>query len=56
MPDISMCRNIECKLHDNCYRFKAEPNPYWQAYAQFEPYENGECDYFWNYDEYMKTD
>lgn len=54
MPDISMCRNIECPHHINCYRYKAEPNPYWQAYAQFEPDEEGRCEFFWDYDKYNK--
>lgn len=45
MPDISMCSNTECELKNECYRFKAKPNPYRQAYADFPGGKN--CIYFW---------
>lgn len=58
MPDISMCKNEECPLREKCYRFLAEPDPYWQTYADFK-YEikDGEvhCDYFWDNKEYKQT-
>lgn len=44
MPDISMCLNHSCPLKEKCYRYKAEVNSLWQAYADFT-YLNG-CDYF----------
>jgi len=44
MPDISMCRNKECPLKEQCYRFKATPNDY-QYYSDFE-YKGGNCEYF----------
>jgi len=46
MPDIAMCTNNECPKKDSCYRFKAEANPYWQAYSEFVVDEDGNCDYF----------
>ena len=46
MPDISMCQNQTCPLRDTCYRFKAKPDPYWQAYGGFKPDENGNCNYY----------
>lgn len=47
MPDISMCQNKECPLSKTCYRFLAEPDPYWQAYAGFQPDKNGKCEGYW---------
>lgn len=44
MPDISMCQNEKCPLKDNCYRYKAEPNPYRQSYGEFEY--KGDCEYY----------
>lgn len=45
MPDITMCNNNECILNSDCYRYNAEPNPYWQSWSYFEP--SGEnCDYY----------
>lgn len=36
MPDITMCEGqtelIECSLKENCYRYKAIPNEWRQAY------------------------
>lgn len=43
MPDISMCVNEECKRKETCYRYKAKPDKYMQAYGEFkEP-----CDHYW---------
>lgn len=36
MPDISMCKNKTCPKHNDCYRYRAKPNPYRQAYMNFE--------------------
>lgn len=48
MPDISMCDNISCPLKETCYRFKATPNPYRQAYADFKYDEvKKECNHYW---------
>lgn len=47
MPDISMCENTECDKHLYCYRFTAAPNPWRQAYADFKPGDDGQCENFW---------
>jgi len=46
MPDIVMCENKECYLASKCYRQVAEPDSYRQAYAHFEPDDDGECEWF----------
>jgi len=38
MPDITMCTQTLCPNSRHCYRVRAWPNPYWQAYMAF-PYE-----------------
>lgn len=35
MADITMCTNKQCPLSESCYRFKAKPNEYRQAYSAF---------------------
>lgn len=47
MPDISMCDNINCKLKENCYRFKAIPNKYHQSYNNFILDKKGNCKFYW---------
>jgi len=37
MPDITMCTNKTCPLHESCYRFKATPSEVYQSYQRFEP-------------------
>lgn len=32
MADIAMCKDTLCKSKETCYRFKAIPNEYRQAY------------------------
>ena len=34
--DITKCANKECKVKDNCLRYLATDNVYWQSYADFE--------------------
>ena len=49
MPDISMCNGNGCKRKDECYRYRATPDPYWQAYGNFdELIADGECKAFWS--------
>ena len=48
MADICMCYDDECPSRKSCYRFMANPDPYWQAYVVF--YRNAEddkCHDFW---------
>jgi len=52
MPDITMCENEDCDLNKLCYRFKAIPDKYRQAYGYFQPVYNSEmekveCEYFY---------
>jgi hypothetical protein len=49
MPDISMCKGVNCKQASECYRHIATPNPDWQAWAMFDDAARnarGECEYF----------
>jgi len=48
MPDISMCKGINCPLAFNCYRFTATANPHWQTYFTETPWseENKNCEYY----------
>ncbi len=45
MPDIAMCRNVDCPRAKECYRHEAEPSELRQSYAGFYYGPNG-CDYF----------
>lgn len=47
MPDISMCKNIECSKNYKCYRYTAVPSRFLQSYADFTEV-NGECEFFWD--------
>ena len=48
MPDISLCRNTNCPLRNNCYRFTAKPDEFRQAYGSFTyDYETKSCDHYW---------
>lgn len=46
MPDITMCDNKECPKKESCYRFKATPNEYWQAYSTFKYDEKEGCVFY----------
>lgn len=47
MTDITMCRNEDCELRNECFRFRAEPNQYWQSYFMDDPKPiNGNCNDF----------
>lgn len=35
MADITKCCNKNCKIKEQCYRFTAKSNPYWQSFANF---------------------
>ena len=54
MPDISMCKNVECPKKEKCYRFMANPDPYRQAYSNFnfiiDEDEVFHCQYFLSID------
>jgi hypothetical protein len=46
MPDIAMCRGIDCPFKDKCYRHTAKPDKY-QSYFANPPIKDGRCDYYW---------
>lgn len=48
-----MCNGNYCELRDTCYRYKAEPTPYRQAYFAKTPvFLSYQCDYYWKVCEY----
>ena len=47
MADITMCYGEGCPKKDTCYRYKAIPNPYWQSVFIKTPYEDGQCEHYW---------
>jgi hypothetical protein len=48
MPDISLCKGINCNIKDNCYRFKAEPSKFMQSWFFNSPnLDPLNCDYYW---------
>lgn len=53
MPDIAMCRNEDCALSCNCWRFNAPPHPTRQSYGDFKPIEL-ECGDYIAMDELIK--
>ena len=46
MPDISMCEGTECPLKTFCYRYTAQPSPFWQSYFTETPFKEDSCKYF----------
>lgn len=49
MPDITMCNNVVCTKRSTCYRFQADPKPFWQSWSNFEQREDGECSHYWDF-------
>lgn len=49
MSDISKCLGTNCLLKEQCYRYTAPVNHFWQSYLGDSPYnkETKTCDYFW---------
>ena len=33
-------------MSENCERFTTKPDHYYQSYSEFEPDDDGNCDYF----------
>ena len=46
MADFSLCKNYLCPMSENCDRFTTKPDHYYQSYSEFEPDDDGNCDYF----------
>lgn len=36
MPDITMCMSKDCPKKNECYRYIAKPDKYYQSYADYE--------------------
>lgn len=47
MPDITMCRGEGCPMKDTCYRYRATPSEYVQAYFSTTPIIENDCEYYW---------
>ena len=45
MPDVSMCTKASCPKSKECFRYRAEPNPIWQSYAELVTVCNEEDEY-----------
>lgn len=52
MADITKCEPKLCTIKEQCYRYKAKADKFWQSYFTKEPgvLVNGktECEYFWD--------
>lgn len=49
MADISMCSDSKCPLKNDCYRFRAIPSEFRQAYAGFTyDQEIKNCENYWS--------
>lgn len=35
MPDITMCNNADCLKKENCWRYMAEPSPFYQSFFEY---------------------
>ena len=42
-PDIAMCFGNSCDRRNDCFRYRAQPNPWRQSYCEFDP---DDCDSF----------
>lgn len=45
MADIAMCRNESCEKKEQCYRYTAPVDKYWQTVRHFE---GKPCEGFWD--------
>lgn len=46
MPDIAMCNGGGCPKKETCFRYRAVPNPLWQAWSVFPTEADGDCEYY----------
>ena len=49
--DIAMCKGTDCPMKQNCYRHTAKADEY-QSYFSIPPIKDGQCEYFWDNDDY----
>lgn len=54
MADITMCEGGKCPLKETCYRYKAMPSEYRQAFFIEEPYVETNkgviCNHYWKHE------
>ena len=46
MPDITMCKDETCDMKEDCYRYRAEPNIFYQSYFVGNPRKLTKCEFF----------
>lgn len=47
MVDYCMCPGDVCESRTKCFRYMAEPDPFWQSYFMKCPeIKDGKCDHF----------
>ena len=47
MPDITMCKDHDCKLNNTCFRYNAKPSDYQSYFVESPKDEDSKCDYYW---------
>lgn len=46
MADITICKNEDCIIREDCYRYMVLPDDKYQSYAIFLPNQRGSCDHY----------
>ena len=48
MADITMCTGKGCNLREDCYRYRADPDPHGQSWFATVVYDDPDsCEQFW---------
>lgn len=47
MADIAKCFGVGCPIKDTCRRYLVPSQERGQSYLSEVPYDNGECEYYW---------
>jgi hypothetical protein len=55
MADITKCKGTNCPIKQNCYRYTAKEDEFYQAYFTVVPLKNDECDMYWERLMYWET-
>ena len=53
MPDITKCSGEDCPKKQSCYRYTAKASDY-QSYFMTPPIKDGQCDHYWDNENYKK--
>jgi hypothetical protein len=48
MADITKCKGTNCPMKQNCYRYTAKEDEFYQAYFTEVPIKKDECDMYWH--------